>query len=132
MTINVTQFGADLAAKLMAKNTGIFQGMNLVYHHKTTSPHTPGQPFTAATFEMTENINGILMAPGTNTVQANDPATLHLRRVLVRRVELPVTIAPGDRWSEPSGETYEVTALPWGDPAESTVYLVGERSTVPP
>jgi hypothetical protein len=132
MTINVAQFGMDLAAKLMAKNTGVFQGMTITYHHRTASPHTPGVPYTAATFvEHPTPINGILAAPGANAVQANDPATLHMRRVLVRSVELPSVIAPGDRWTEPSGETYEVTALPWGDPSEATLWLVGERSTAP-
>jgi hypothetical protein len=131
MTINVNEFGADLAAKLMAKGTGIFQGMPLTYHHKTTSPHTPGQSYQGPTFVTTSGINGILAAPGTNAVQANDPATLHVRRVLVRSVELPLVIAPGDRWTEPDGTTYEVTALPWGDPAEATLWLVGERSTAP-
>lgn len=131
MAIDVTQFGHDLAAKLMAKDIGIFQGISVTYYHQTTSNHVPGQAYSAATFVPTTGINAILEAPGANDVRKADPATLHTRRVLVRRVELPAVIAPGDRWVEPDGVAYEVSALPWGDPAQATLWLIGERSTAP-
>jgi hypothetical protein len=132
MPIDVATFGADLAAKLMGIKTGKFQGMELSYFHRTENAHTPGQSYQGATFvQHPTPINGILDAPGGNEDRAADPATLHTRRVLVRREELPPVVSVGDRWQEPSGETYEVTALPVADPADATRYLIGERSTAP-
>jgi hypothetical protein len=114
----------------MAAKTGLFQGSPIVYYHQTANAHTPGQPYQQATFVATSGINSILEAPGHNETIATEPATAHLRRVLVRRAELPPVITPGDKWVEPDGTAYEIRSLPWGDPASATLWLVGERSAL--
>ena len=132
MTINVTQFAEDLAAKLMKNGSGVFQGLQIQYFHRTQNAHVPGQSYSGPSFASPPVVaNAILEAPGMNEIRQPDPAKLHTRRVFVRRAELPPEIDIGDKWLEPSGIAYEVSVLVVGDPGSATLWLIGERSVAP-